>query len=163
LVGTIYGCETWTLKKETTDRLAAFERWTYRRTLNISWIQHVTNDEIHRRIGTEQQLKRAIKRRKVSYFGPIMRNEKYALLQCILEGKIDGKRTRGRRRASWMSNIRNWLGKKQRRAKTHSQRQMEICHVDRQPHYLRRHLERERERDNTPSRSRVLRISKVRS
>jgi hypothetical protein len=28
---------------------------------------------------------------------------------------------------------------------------------------LRRHLERERERDNTPSRSRVLRISKVRS
>jgi hypothetical protein len=34
-----------------------------------------------------------------------------ALLQCILEGKIDGKITRGRRRISWMSNIRNWLGK----------------------------------------------------
>jgi hypothetical protein len=40
-----------------------------------------------------------------------MRHENYALLQCILEGKIDGKRTRGRRRTSWMSNIRNRLGK----------------------------------------------------
>jgi hypothetical protein len=37
--------------------------------------------------------------------------------------------------------------KKQRGADTHSQRQMEICLVDRQPHYLRRHLERERERE----------------
>jgi len=25
--------------------------------------------------------------------------------------KIDGKRARGRRNTSWMSNIRNWLGK----------------------------------------------------
>jgi len=40
-----------------------------------------------------------------------MRHENYALLQCILERKIDGKRTRGRRRIFWMSNIRNWLGK----------------------------------------------------
>jgi hypothetical protein len=53
----------------------------------------------------------SIKRRKVAYFGHIMRHEKYALLQCILEGKIDGKRTRGRRRTFWMSSIRNWLGK----------------------------------------------------
>jgi hypothetical protein len=106
----LYGCETWTLKKETTDRLAAFERWTYRRMLKISWIQHVTNEEVLRRNGIDQQLIGAIKRRKVSYFGHIMRHENYALLQCILEGKIDGKRTRGRR-TSWMSNIRNWLGK----------------------------------------------------
>jgi hypothetical protein len=42
-----------TSKKETTDRLAAFERWTQRRMLKISWIQHVTNDEIYRRIGIE--------------------------------------------------------------------------------------------------------------
>jgi ribosomal 50S subunit-associated protein YjgA (DUF615 family) len=108
----LYGCETWTLKKETTDRLAAFERWTYRRMLKIFWIQHVNIEEVLRRIGTEQQLIRTIKRRKVSYFGHIMRHEKYALLQCILEGKIDGKRARGRRKTFWMSNIRNWLGKK---------------------------------------------------
>jgi hypothetical protein len=40
-----------------------------------------------------------------------MRHEEYALLQCILEGKIDGKRASGRMKTSWMSNIRNWLGK----------------------------------------------------
>jgi hypothetical protein len=79
--------------------------------LKISWIQHVTNEVVVRRIGIEQQLIRPIKRRKVSYFGHIMRHEKCALLQCILEGKIDGKRARGRRKTSWMSNIRNWLGK----------------------------------------------------
>jgi hypothetical protein len=99
----LYGCETWTLKEETTDRLAAFQRWTYRRMLKISWIQHATNDEIYRCIGIEQQLIRAIKRRRVSYFGHIMRHENYALLQCILEGKIDGKRTRGRRVTSLLT------------------------------------------------------------
>jgi hypothetical protein len=73
-----------------------------------------------------------------------MRHEKYALLQCILEGKIDGKRARGRWKTSWMSNIRNWLGKN-RAELIHTAR--DICHVYRQPQYLRRHLERERERE----------------
>jgi hypothetical protein len=32
-------------------------------------------------------------------------------IMLILEGKIDGNITRGRRRISWMSNVRNWLEK----------------------------------------------------
>jgi hypothetical protein len=59
-----YDCETWTLKKETTDHLATFEKWMYRRMLKISWIQHVTNEEVLCRIGTEQQLIRTIKKEK---------------------------------------------------------------------------------------------------
>ena len=49
-----------------------------------------------------------MKKRKISYFGHIYRNDKYNILQLILEGKIDGKRGRGRRRFIWLDNIKKW-------------------------------------------------------
>ena len=33
----VYGAETWTLTKVTSDKLEAFEMWLYRRMLRISW------------------------------------------------------------------------------------------------------------------------------
>lgn len=40
-----------------------------------------------------------------------MRNGKYKTLQIILEGKIEGKRPRGRRRISWLKNMQQRAGK----------------------------------------------------
>ena len=37
-----------------------------------------------------------------------MRNEKYHVLQLIVKGKIEGKRGLGRKKLSWLRNIRNW-------------------------------------------------------
>ena len=42
----LYGAETWTLTKVTSDKLEAFEMWLYRRMLRISWIEHKTNGEV---------------------------------------------------------------------------------------------------------------------
>ena len=39
----LYGAETWTLTKVTSDKLEAFEMWLYRRLLRISWKEHRTN------------------------------------------------------------------------------------------------------------------------
>jgi len=39
-----------------------------------------------------------VKRRKLEYFGHIMRNNKYTILQNIIQGKVDGGRGPGRRR-----------------------------------------------------------------
>jgi len=36
-----------------------------------------------------------------------MRGEKYRILQLIMQGKIEGKRSVGRRRNSWLKNL--WL------------------------------------------------------
>ncbi|KAF5292341.1 hypothetical protein FQA39_LY03375 [Lamprigera yunnana] len=40
-----YGVEAWTLKMNGTDRLEAFEVWTYKMILKISWVDRMTNDD----------------------------------------------------------------------------------------------------------------------
>jgi len=50
-----------------------------------------------------------IKAQKLEYIGHIMRNkQQYNILQLILQGKIEGKRSVGRRRISWLKNLRDW-------------------------------------------------------
>lgn len=108
----LYGVETWTLTKETTKRLEAFELWLYRRILKISWTQKITNIEVLRRMNKETELLDTVKCRKLQYLGHIMRNpDRYGLLQQILQGKINSKRAPGRRRISWLANLRTWFNK----------------------------------------------------
>lgn len=37
-----------------------------------------------------------------------MQDENYRLLRLIVRGKIEGKGGRGRRRTSWLDNLKNW-------------------------------------------------------
>ena len=82
--------------------------WVYRRILKISWRDRTTNTEVLRRMRTERSLMNNIKKRKMEYFGHII--IKGALQREIMDGKIDGKRGRGRPRQSWTSNIKMWTG-----------------------------------------------------
>ncbi|MDK1801117.1 hypothetical protein LRR74_28510, partial [Klebsiella pneumoniae] len=104
----LYGMEAWTLKKCDTDKLEAFEMWTYRRILRISWVSRITNKEVLRRMGKEKEIIDTVKIRKLQYLGHVMRGERYTLLQTIIQGKIQGKRSIGRRRISWLNNLRQW-------------------------------------------------------
>ncbi|KAI5717477.1 hypothetical protein M8J77_006922 [Diaphorina citri] len=86
--------------------------WLYRRIQRISWTEHIENEEVLRRMKKPRELMNMIKIRKLQYLGNIMRNEtKYSLLQLIIQGKIDGRRGPGRRRISWLHNLRKWTGK----------------------------------------------------
>lgn len=108
----LYGVETWTVSQEMTKRLEAFELWLYRRMLRISWKDKITNIEVLRRMNKETEIIKTVKSRKLQYLGHIMRNEKrYILLQQILQGKINSKRGPGRRRTSWLANLRQWYDK----------------------------------------------------
>lgn len=71
-------------------------------------MSHTTNAEVLQRMNKEKELMLLIKKRKTQYFGHIMRNQKYELLQLIIEGKINNKRGPGRRRNSWLKNLRQW-------------------------------------------------------
>lgn len=104
-----YGMEAWTLKKNMTDRMEAFELWAYRRILKISWVQKVTNDEVMRRMKKEREIINTMKIRKLQYLGHVMRGERYRFLQEIMQGKIQGQRSQGRRRISWLNNLRKWF------------------------------------------------------
>ena len=62
--------------------------------MRISWIEHTTNEEVLRRMDKTKKVTFSVKRRKMEFLGYIMRNNKYRLLQFILQGKVDGRRTR---------------------------------------------------------------------
>ena len=51
---------------------------------------------------------KAIKQRKLAYFGHIIRRD--GLQRSLLEGKINGKRGRGRPKMKWIDNIKEWTG-----------------------------------------------------
>uniref|UniRef100_A0A2H1V1U0 SFRICE_035738 n=1 Tax=Spodoptera frugiperda TaxID=7108 RepID=A0A2H1V1U0_SPOFR len=91
------------------DRLEAFEMWVYRRILKISWTDRISNVKVLRLLNKKTEILNTIKRRKLQYFGHIMRNDKYQLLQLLIQGKIQGKRPPGRRRTSWLKNLRTWF------------------------------------------------------
>lgn len=105
----MYGSESWTLKKNLINKLRAFEMWIYRRMLKIKWTDRITNIRVLEIMKKDLEVVSTIKKRKAAYFGHIYRNNKYNLLKLIIEGKIEGKRGRGRRRTSWTKNIRDWL------------------------------------------------------
>ena len=45
----------------------------------------------------------SIKKKKLSYYGHVRRH--HSLQKLMLEGKVDGKRGRGRRGKSWIGNV----------------------------------------------------------
>uniref|UniRef100_A0A8D8LEC4 Reverse transcriptase domain-containing protein n=1 Tax=Cacopsylla melanoneura TaxID=428564 RepID=A0A8D8LEC4_9HEMI len=105
----LYGAEAWTLKRNNEKNINAFEMWCYRRMLRIPWTKRVTNVEVLRRMNKNMELEHTIKKRKLEYLGHILRGTKYKMLNLILEGRIEGRRSRGRRRKSWRSNLREWF------------------------------------------------------
>ena len=104
-----YGAETWTISKILAGRINAFEMWTYRKMLKLSYTKHKTNEEVLNMLSTEKQLLSNIVKRKCKYFGHLVRHNE--LQRQLLEGKINGKRSRRRPRITWMENLKRWTGK----------------------------------------------------
>ncbi|XP_045485098.1 uncharacterized protein LOC123689386 [Pieris rapae] len=78
--------------------------------LRISWIQKVSNEKFPKRVGMMKKLMQNIKQPKVECLGHVLRHDRYHLLQLIIMGKIQGKRHVGRRKKSWLRNVREWTG-----------------------------------------------------
>jgi Reverse transcriptase (RNA-dependent DNA polymerase) len=99
----LYGSETWTMRKEDVKRLEAFEMWTWRRMEKISWMEHITNEEVLGSVEEERSLIHTIRVRQRKWIGHTLRGD--SLLRTIIEGKMKGKRSRGRPRQmllDWM-------------------------------------------------------------
>ena len=111
-----YGSETWTVTKSLLSRIDAFEMWVYRRVLKISWTEKITNEEVLRRMGTDREIVRQFKTRKLKYLGHLIRH-KTTQLQLI-EGKIEGIRSRGRPINTWTTDITTTKGMKYCQLKT---------------------------------------------
>ena len=67
----MYGCESWTIKKDEHQRIDAFELWYWRRLLRVSWTARRSNQPILKKISPEYSLEEMIL--KLQYFGHLMR------------------------------------------------------------------------------------------
>ena len=84
----------------------------YRKTLRISYKDHVTNEEVRAKIqqaiGPHEDLLTIVKRRKLQWYGHVSCSS--GLAKAILQGTIKEGRRQSRRRKRWEDNIREWTG-----------------------------------------------------
>ena len=108
----LYACESWTLTTYLAKRTQAFEIRCYRRLLNISYKDHVTNEKVRRKIqaaiGENDELLTLVIKRKLRWFCLVSRSS--SLAKTILQGTVKGKRKRGRQKKTWEDNIKDWIG-----------------------------------------------------
>ena len=104
----LYGCESWAPTEADRKKINAFEMWCYRKLLRVSWTEKRTNEWILDKIGSDLELLKNIAERKMKLFGHIVRRG--GLERQIVEGKMEGKRGRGRPQTSWLTDIKQWTG-----------------------------------------------------
>ena len=69
----MYGCESWTIKKAEHQRIDAFELWSWRRLLRVSWTARRSNQSILKEISPGCSLEGLMLKQKLQLFGHLMR------------------------------------------------------------------------------------------
>ena len=103
-----YGSEAWSLSKVLEQKIEAVEMWCYRWMGNISWKDKIRNENVLLKLGTKRTLLKDIQKRKLRYYGHIKR--KNNILTTAVEGRMRGKRPRGRPRINWFTDVKEWTG-----------------------------------------------------
>ena len=100
----MYGCESWTIKKEECWRIDAFELWCWRRLLRVRWTTRRFNQSILKEISPEYSLEWLMLKLKLQYFGYLMQKTD-SLEKTLMLGNIEGERRRGWQRIRWLDGI----------------------------------------------------------
>ena len=72
LSSSMYGCDSWTIKKAECQRIDAFELWCWRRLLKVPQTAR-SNQSILKEISPEYSLEGLMLKLKLQYFGHLMR------------------------------------------------------------------------------------------
>ena len=100
----MYGCESWTMKKNEHRRIDAFELWCWRRLLRVPRRARRSNQSILKEISPGCSLEGLMLKLKLQYFDHLMRRGDSSEKTLML-GKIEGRRRRGRQRMRWLDGI----------------------------------------------------------
>ena len=92
----MYGCESWTVKKDECRNIDAFELWCWRRLLRVLWTARRSNQSILKEISPEYSLEGLMLKLKLQYFGHLMRRTD-SLEKTLMLGKVEGRRGAGQR------------------------------------------------------------------
>jgi hypothetical protein len=104
----MYGAESWTTRKADVEKIEAFENWSWRKMLRISWKKKRTNASIKQQVNTSTSLMNRIRRSKLIYFGHIMRAN--CLEKDMIVAMGDGQRKWGRPISRWLDGIEEDTG-----------------------------------------------------
>ena len=100
----MYGCESWTVKKDEHRRIDAFELWCWRRLLRVPWTARRSNQSILKEINPGISLVGMILKLKLQYLGHLMQRVD-SLEKTLMLGGIGGRRRRGRQRMRCLDGI----------------------------------------------------------
>ena len=96
----MYGCESWTVKKDKHWKTDAFKLWFWR--FKVPWTARRSKQSILKEINPEYSWEGLMLKVKLQYFGHLM--QRANSLEKTL-GKIEGRRRRGRQRMRWLDGI----------------------------------------------------------
>ena len=71
----LYGCKTWTMRKEEINRLNAFEMWMWKRMGKVSWMEKRTNQQVLSSMNEKRSLIKTIWNRKKNWIGHVVRGD----------------------------------------------------------------------------------------
>ena len=102
----LYGCECWTINKVMERKLEAAEMWFIRRMLRVSWTDKKTNEAVLKEANLERSLMKTLRQRQLEFLGHVCRHK--GLEHLAITGKIEGKRSRGRQRITFIESLNSW-------------------------------------------------------
>ena len=108
----LYGGESWGLRREDRDKLNVMEMNCLRNMCGVSRREHVTNEEIRRRVGVDRTLEDRADERVLNWFGHVERMSAERLTKRVYESSVEGARGRGAPPKGWMSGVKEALRKR---------------------------------------------------
>lgn len=106
-----YGSEAWTIKINDERRIQSAEMWMWRRMMRVSWTERRSDEDILKELDVQRELLAFIRKRKLSYFGHMCRPSGCQITKATFQGKVNGKRRRGRPRMQYGDNIHMWCNR----------------------------------------------------
>ena len=104
----LYACQSWTLTADLEKRIQAFETRCYRSSMNISYKDQVTIEDVRKNIqaaiGKYDEPLTLVKKWKLRWFGHVSRSS--GLAKTILQGTVQGQRRKGRQKKRWEDNFK---------------------------------------------------------
>ena len=97
----LYGCESWTIKKTEWQRIDAFEVWCWRSLLRVTWRARRSSQSILKEISPEYSLEEVMLKLNLQYFGHLLWKAD-SFEKTLMLGMTEGRRRRGRQRMRWL-------------------------------------------------------------
>ena len=89
--------------KDDEQRIQAIEMWLYRRMLKVSWTERKTNEEVLVMANADREILTHIRERQMRFLGHVLRRD--GMEKLVVEGKLEGRRSRGRPRRSYINTL----------------------------------------------------------